>query len=229
MSQNPYSSRYNSDDEDTPQRLPSPASFRRRHPVVMNLVYILLVAVALGYGCMWFLDYWTFHGEERAVPDVKGQLFATAQANVDANQLNAVIADSVFDSYTRPGTVVEQIPIPGAKIKKGGNVYLTIVAFSPKLVTVPEFYNVSVRQARSMFESLGIAGIREEEVPSEYEGLVLGARFNGAELRPGARIPMSAIVTLQVGAIPQPVPEDSLTYEELDQEIDRVLEGLNIE
>lgn len=220
------SSKYS--DDDTAKS--SGGGFARRHPVMMNLVYIILLAVVLCWGCMWFLDFWTFHGEERAVPDVKGQPFASAQANVASNQLHAVIADSVFDTYTRPGTVVEQIPIPGAKIKKGGNVYLTIVAFSPKLVTVPDFYNVSLRQARSMFESLGITGIREEQVPSEYEGLVLGAKFNGAELRPGARIPMSAIVTLQVGTIPQPVAEDdTLLLDQLDEEIDQVLEGLNIE
>ena len=40
------------------------------------------------------------------------------------------------------------------RIKKGGNVYLTVVAFSPKLITVPDFYNVSARQARSMYEGL---------------------------------------------------------------------------
>lgn len=149
---------------------------------------------------MWFLDFWTFHGQERVVPDVKGQTYASAAGNVDLSGLRAVITDSVFDSYSRPGTVVEQVPVAGAKIKKGGTVYLTIVAFTPKLVTVPEFYNVSVRQARSMFAGLGISDIREIPVVSEYEGLVLGAKFNGVALQPGARIPVSAVVTLEVGS-----------------------------
>ena len=36
-------------------------------------------------------------------------------------------------------------------------------------------------------------------VPSEYSGLVLGARFNGVSLRPGAKVPISAVITLEVG------------------------------
>ena len=133
-----------------------PEGFRKRHPVLMNLLYIILTGSLLIWMLLWFLDFWTFHGEERVVPDVKGQTYESAAGNVDISGLNAIISDSVFDSYSRPGTVVEQTPIPGARIKKGGNVYLTVVAFSPKLITVPDFYNVSARQSRSMLEGIGI-------------------------------------------------------------------------
>ena len=51
-----------------------------------------------------------------------------------------------------------------------------------------------------MFAGLGISDIREVPVVSEYEGLVLGAKFNGVALQPGARIPVSAVVTLEVGS-----------------------------
>ena len=174
-------------------------SFAKRHPVLMNIFYVIIAMVLISWVLMWFLDYWTFHGEERVVPDVKGQTYSSAAGNVDLSGLRAVITDSVFDSYSRPGTVVEQTPVPGARIKKGGTVYLTIVAFTPKLVTVPDFYNVSVRQARSMFQGLGIKDIREESVISVFAGLVLGAKFNGVALHPGIRIPVSAIITLEVG------------------------------
>lgn len=178
----------------------SSAGFRRRHPVLMNFIYVVITACVLFWLLLLFLDYWTFHGQERVVPDVKGQVYSSAAGNVDLAGLRPVLSDSVFDSYARPGTVVEQTPIPGARIKKGGSVYLTIVAFSPKLITVPDFYNVSVRQAKSMFEGLGIKEVREVSVVSEYSGLVLGARFNGVALQPGARIPVSAVVTLEVGS-----------------------------
>lgn len=193
---NPNYEEYSDDDQ---QVMDKPRSFRKRHPVLMNLIYAVIAAVALMWVLMWFLDYWTFHGEERVVPDVKGQTYASAAGNVDLSGLRATITDSVFDSYSRPGTVVDQIPVAGAKIKKGGTVYLTIVAFSPKLVTVPDFYNVSARQARSMFEGIDINDVREVAVVSEYEGLVLGAKFNGVNLQPGAKIPVSAVVTIEVG------------------------------
>ena len=103
--------------------------------------------------------------------------------------------------------------------------YLTIVAFSPELVTVPDFYNVSVRQARSMFEGLGIKEIREVPVISEFSGLVLGAKFNGVSLQPGARIPVSAIVTLEVGS----GYEEEYGAEVDTLAIDETIEELNIE
>lgn len=199
--------------------------FTRRHPVLMNFIYVVITACVLCWLMMLFLDFWTFHGQERVVPDVKGQVYTSAAGNVDVAGLRPVLSDSVFDSYARPGTVVEQTPIPGARIKKGGSVYLTIVAFSPKLVTVPDFYNVSVRQARSMFEGLGIKEIREVPVISEFSGLVLGAKFNGVSLQPGARIPVSAIVTLEVGS----GYEEEYGAEVDTLAIDETIEELNIE
>ena len=94
------------------------SNFRRRHPVLMNLIYIILASTLLIWMMLWFLDFWTFHGQERVVPDVKGQAYASAEGNVDLAGLRAVISDSVFDNYSRPGTVVEQTPIAGARIKK---------------------------------------------------------------------------------------------------------------
>lgn len=203
------------DDDDYPMQ--PKQSFRKRHPVLMNFFYICIAAAVGGWLLMLFLDYWTFHGQERTVPDVKGQVYAAAAGNVGLSGLRPVLTDSVFDAHARPGTVVEQIPIPGARIKKGGSVYLTVVAFSPKLVAVPDFMNVSVRQARSMFEGLGIREVREVPVISEYSGLVLGAKFNGASLHPGARIPVSAIVTLEVGT---GYADDSYDDEDEFEEID---------
>ncbi len=223
--------RYGRDSRDTARhRGDEPAgtkSFRKRHPILMNLLYIALATCLTLWMLMWFLDYWTFHGQERPVPDVKGQPASMALANIDHMGLKGVVSDSVFDSYSRPGTVVEQVPVPGARIKTGGSVYITIVAYSPKLVTVPDFYNVSIRQARSMFEGLGIAQVREVPVLSEYAGLVLGAKFNGVELQPGARIPVSAIVTLEVGTGMKTIEEEDSIYD--PEAIDQVIDQLNIE
>ena len=105
--------------------------------------------------------------------------------------------------------------------------YLTVVAFSPKLITVPDFYNVSARQARSMFEGIGIKEIREVPVTSEYAGLVLGAKFNGVALQPGARIPISAVVTIEVGT---GYGESFETGADIDSmAIDNAIDELNIE
>lgn len=172
--------------------------FRHRHPVLMNIVYIFITAFVLIWFLLLFLDSWTRHGDEATVPSLKGQSMELARMNLVNEGFTCEIMDSVFDVSQKPGTVVEQSPHAGASVKPGRTVYLTIVAFTPKMVSVPDFMNVSRRQGRSMFEGLGIE-INTVTVPSAYKDLVLGAKMNGTPLRPGQRIPVTSKVTLEVG------------------------------
>lgn len=160
-----------------------------------------------------FLSSWTHHGDEVAVPEVKGMSFADATNKLKGENFIVEIADSVFDTTRAPGTVVEQMPRSGAMVKPGREVYLTVVAFSPKMISVPYFLNASQRQATAMFEGLGIKNIEIREVVSEYKDLVLGAKFNGIPLKPGARIPVTATITLEVGSGYQQL-EDSVDVEQ---------------
>lgn len=66
-----------------------------------------------------------------------------------------------------------------------------------------------------------------ETVPSEYEGLVLGARYNGVALSPGARIPLSARVTLQVGSGLDMLEDEGAPID--SAAIDEVIEKLDID
>lgn len=109
---------------------------------------------------------------------------------------------------------MEQSPRANARVKPGRTVYLTIVAFSPKLVTVPPFMNVSMREGKAMFEGLGFKEVRVVEVESEYKDLVLGAKINGVPLKAGQRVPQSSVITLEVGRGYTVVEEDSVEGDE---------------
>lgn len=85
--------------------------------------------------------------------------------------------------------MLEQSPKVNAKVKPNRTVYLTINAFSPRMISVPSLTDMSLRQARSTLEGLGFEKIRELYVPSEYKDLVLGVRFNGIELDQGHVFP----------------------------------------
>lgn len=170
----------------------------RDHPVIMNIVYIFIAAFVLVWLLLTFLDSWTRHGDEAVVPSLKGQTIELASMSLENDGFKWEVMDSVFEATQRPGTIVEQNPHAGSRVKPGRTVYLTIVAFSPKMVTVPDFMNVSLRQGRSMFEGLGL-NVHIVTVASEYKDLVLGAKINGVPLRPGQRIPVTSNVTLEVG------------------------------
>lgn len=175
-------------------------AYMRLHPVLTNFVLIVIAALIVAWLILRFLAVWTHHGEQEQVPDLKGMSYVAARDVLKSGNLKAEITDSIFDDTYAPGTVVEQSPHSGAWVKPWRTVYLTIVAYSPKMVTVPDYYNVSMRQGVSMFEGLGVKKVSVVTVPSEYRDLVLSAKFNGLEVRPGTRIPASAVITLEVGS-----------------------------
>ena len=173
--------------------------FPKKYPVIWNLILIVVSAFILIWISLSVLDVWTLHGKEDIVPDVSGLNYNDADNVLSKGGMTAEITDSIFESSMLPGTVVDQNPKHNSKVKPGRTVYLTIVAFSPKLVSVPDFVNVSMRQGISIFEGLGLNKVEVVKVPSEYKDLVLGARYNGLPLQSGMRIPTTASITIEVG------------------------------
>lgn len=160
----------------------------------MGAVAALLVVAAL-----FWLDSWTEHGKVAIVPDVKGNNYSEALSRLRADGFDVELSDSVYNRHSRPGVVVEQNPKVGTKVKPGRTIYLTINAFSPKTVTIPALTDISVRQARSILEGLGIENITETLVPSDFRDLVIGVKRGDAYLLPGARIPVTSAIVLEVG------------------------------
>ena len=190
-----------------------------RHPLVSNLIIMLVVALGLLWAVLIFLDNWTEHGATAIVPDIKHRTYAEASAILAANNLTIEITDSIYDRKMAPGTVVESWPKAGALVKRGRQVYTTVTAFAPKQVTIsmPLTGNVSSRQAVSYLRGIGITDIRIEHVPSEFVDLVVGARYGDTPLSVGSVIPVTSTVTLSVGngpAIESEFDEDT----EVEQE-----------
>lgn len=165
----------------------------------LNLVAMFAVMCGLVWLAMLWLDVWTGHGKEEIVPDVKGLSYNEAVGRLLDAGLSVELSDSVYDNHVAPGAVVDQNPKVNTRVKPGRVVYLTINAFSPKTVTLPSLTDISVRQARSILEGLGIKKVEEVKIVSEYENLVLGVKYKGQRLSPGARVPVTATIILEVG------------------------------
>lgn len=189
------------------------------HPVICNLLLMVAVVFVLVFAADMFLKSWTMHGSTSVVPEVRGMRYDRAATVLEANNLSIEISDSIYDGSRAPGTVIESWPKPGAVVKEGRQVYVTITAFSPKNVTVsmPLTGNVSSRQAISYLRGIGIRDIRLEQVPSEFPDLVMGARYGTTPLTVGTVLPVTATVTLEVGSGPVSEP-DSIAELELADE-----------
>ena len=176
-----------------------PISFVKRHPILFNLLLIILVGCGVVWMALIGLDIWTGHGKYEVVPNIKGMSYQQAVTALDAAGLKAELYDSIYEASTQPGTVLDQSPRPNAKVKPNRVVYLTTTAFSPEMVTIPSLTDMSVRTAKSALEGLGIKKIVATYVPSEFKDLVTDVRCNGQRLEPGTKIPVTSVVTLEVG------------------------------
>ena len=183
--------------------------------ILMHIGLMVLVGLAVAWMAMLWLDKWTRHGDTIVVPSVKTYSFERATQALKEDGLLAILSDSVYDNRTAPGTVIEQNPKAGTVDKEGREIYLTINAFSPKMVTLPSLTDISVRQAKSILEGLEIKKVIEKRVPSDFKDLVLAVRYNGSRLSPGARVPVSATIELEVGeGLPDVLETDSIPAEE---------------
>lgn len=195
--------------------------------ILIHLGLILLTSFVIIWAAMMWLDIWTRHGDTITVPSVKLHPYATAAMELNDQGLVALLADSVYDRNTAPGTVIDQNPKAGTVVKEGREVYLTINALSPKMITLPSLTDISVRQARSILEGLELRNITETRVPSDYKDLVLAVLYKGRRLSPGARVPISATIELEVGEGAPEIVLDSLGFDVEEQARAEQLELFN--
>lgn len=198
-----------------PKKAFSVKDFYIRHRIISHIVIICTLTLIILWGGMIFLDYWTMHGSNAVVPQIRNLSYEEARRVLAANKLGIEISDSVYDRSMPPGTVIESSPKAGAVVKEGRQVYVTTTAFSPKQVTIsmPLTGNVSQRQAISYLHGIGISDIRLELVPSEFPDLVMGARYGDTPISVGSVIPVTSTVTLEVGSGPVQEVDSMLLYD----------------
>ena len=165
--------------------------------------------VVLWLTSLW-LDSWTRHGDTITVPSVRSLSYSEALDALHAEGLVGCISDSVYDSRTAPGTVIEQNPKVGTVVKEGREVFLVINALSPKTVTLPALTDISLRQARSILDGLDIKNVTVRTVPSDFKDLVLNVLYNGTRVSAGARVTVTANIVLEVGEGAPEIFSDSI-------------------
>lgn len=187
------------------------SSFRKswnKHPILWNLGAIFVSLFILAYLALCFLDLWTHHGSTTVVPDVVGMDIRRGILVLEDAHLEVEIADSVYTKSHPPGSIVDVIPQPNSVVKKGREVYVTIVAFSPEPVIIDILLvDASAKQAEAYLRSKGLR-VEKRYVPSEYADIVVSAKCNGQNLTVGSRVTVDDTIVLEVGKVPEPEMEE---------------------
>ncbi len=159
---------------------------------------VIIVVGAIMILLIW-LNFYTRHGQARPVPDFFGLTMEQTKKLAKKSKLNYQVIDSVYTNLVPSGCVAEQNPKPGFKVKKWRNIVLTINAFNPEMVAMPDLIDLPKRQALALIESSGLEMGLLKYKPDLSIDVVIDQQHNGKSIAVGDSIQKGSIVDLILG------------------------------
>jgi beta-lactam-binding protein with PASTA domain len=160
----------------------------------------LATLAVLGYFFMHWLTFTTDHGHEITVPNLAKLTEEQVEEKLDELDLDYVLLDSVdYNSDYPKFSVVEQDPLPGAKVKEGRKVYIKINASGFSSVRIPDLIQKTYREAVPTLKALGLEEGTITYIPNLGKDMVLEMRCKGRNLKVGDHVLKASKIDLVLG------------------------------
>ncbi|TRX22092.1 PASTA domain-containing protein [Flavobacterium franklandianum] len=160
----------------------------------------LVILAVLTYLFMHWLTFTTDHGHEITVPNLAKLTEEQVEQKLDELDLDYVLLDSVdYNSDFPKYSVVEQDPLPGAKVKEGRKVYIKINASGFSSVRIPDLIDKTYREALPTLKALGLEEGTITYIPNLGKDMVLEMRFKGRNVKAGDRVLKASKIDLVLG------------------------------
>ncbi len=170
--------------------------------IVKNLLWAAVVFAILMGVAYFALNLITEHNKELTVPDLTDMKVSEAEFEAHQSGMRTEIVDSVYVKRLRQGYVYKQNPSPGAKVKRGRRISLTINAVTPKKVSMPDLVGYSMRQARSELVIRGLIPGKLIYVKDMATNNVLRQLYRDQEIEPGTLVESESVIDLVLGLNP---------------------------
>ncbi len=161
------------------------------------------IAIAIMVGSVLVLLLWmnlyTRHGQARPVPNFVGLTMEQTIQLAKKNRLRFIVIDSIYTTTVARGCIAEQNPKPGFKVKKWRNIVLTINAFHPQMVAMPDLVDLPFKQAKALIESSGLEVGMLKYRPDLSIGIVINQLYNGKNVPEGDSIQIGSVIDLILG------------------------------
>ena len=168
--------------------------------LLLNIAIAAVLLVIIGYLVLRGLDRYTRHGFSIQVPNLTGLTLEEADSVAAMQDLQVLVIDSIYSSYDRTGAVVEQFPLPRARVKNSRVIQLTTNALNPEQISFPELRNLAFRQAIQQLNSIGLDVRHIQFAPSPFRNLVLDYKLGDSLLQPGNLVAKGQAIDLILGA-----------------------------
>ncbi|MDT8401364.1 MAG: PASTA domain-containing protein [Bacteroidales bacterium] len=164
-----------------------------------HLGLAIAIAIIILFTTLLWLSIFTRHGQSRPVPDLYGLTIEEAEQAVKENKMRFEIIDSVYTNIVPRGCVFEQNPAAGFNVKKNRRIIVTINAFQPEMVEMPDLLELSKRQAIALIESSGLELGKLNYKPDLAIDYVLEQLYHGRPMEPGDSIQKGSVIDLVLG------------------------------
>ena len=172
--------------------------FLKEKKFYFNLLIILLLCIIIPWLTIKLLNSYTRHDKVYTMPDFVGQDFQQVKHEY-SRDFNFILIDSVYPKGQQPGSIYQQDPLPGSKIKKGRNVYAIIVAVTPEKTPMPNVKGISLREAIGRLESSGLDVDYLDYVSYSYKNNVIDQYYQGQPIEEGTELVKGSKIMLRVG------------------------------
>ena len=173
-------------------------SFLKKKKFYINLLVIVALTLILLWLTIRMLNTYTRHDKVVDMPDFSGMTTQEVE-RMYGRDYHFILIDSIYSKTQAPGSIVQQDPLPGSKVKHGRNVYYIIVATTPERTNMPNLNNLSLRQALVLLESSGLEVEHLQYVDHFARNAIREQRYNGEVIRPGTELVKGSRITLYVG------------------------------
>jgi beta-lactam-binding protein with PASTA domain len=166
---------------------------------VKSLAIAVSLLVALIIFLLIWLNIYTRHGQARPVPNFYGMNLEESAKLAKKNRLLIEVIDSVYTTVVQAGCVAEQNPGPGFKVKKRRRILLTINAFNPEMIKVPNLVSLPYLQAVKTIESTGFGLGERRYIPDLSVDFVIKMMNKGKEIAAGDSLQKGSVIDLILG------------------------------
>ncbi|MEO8151146.1 MAG: PASTA domain-containing protein [Bacteroidia bacterium] len=176
-------------------------SFLKSRVFLFNLFTAIAIVLLLMAFVFKWLDTYTRHGESITVPDLRGRkIVELTSPSVQYSSFNYRIADSsIYQADLPKGTIIQQDPKPGEKVKEGRTIYVTITRTTAPEIKMPDLIDVSYRQAEAILVSYGLKVGEIIYRPDLAKNAVLAMQINNYVIRPGDMVSKGTTIDLVLG------------------------------
>ncbi|MGA2407417.1 MAG: PASTA domain-containing protein [Bacteroidales bacterium] len=164
-----------------------------------NLGISIIVVVGVVMMLLVWMNFYTRHGQARPVPDFSGLTMEQTAKLAKKSRLRYQVIDSIYSTIVPRGCVAEQNPKPGFKVKKWRNIVLTINAFHPEMVAMPNLIDLPKRQAILLIESSGLEIGLLRYKPDLSIDVVIDQLYNGKKIAEGDSLQKGSVIDLVLG------------------------------